>query len=167
MKIEIKHRLDSRVLFTLYKDDNDLKKTVEAAIAAGADLSGADLSRANLSVARLSGANLSGANLSGARLSGADLSRANLSGADLSRANLSGARLSGEILTKAPVFISNLYWDVLITGQFMRIGCQRHTHEEWSRFSDDEIRSMEKRALEFWSVWKTPLMTMCDAQRLP
>ena len=75
MKIEIKHRYDSSILFAL--EIGSLKLAVEAAV----------VSRANLSRANLSGANLSGATLSGADLSGADLS-----GADLSGANLFGAK---------------------------------------------------------------------------
>jgi len=99
VKIEIRHRYDSSILFAL--EIGSLKLAVEAAVASRANLSGANLSGANLSGANLSGANLSGANLSGADLSGADLSWANLSGADLSGADLSWADLSGANLSGA------------------------------------------------------------------
>jgi Family of unknown function (DUF5758)/Pentapeptide repeats (8 copies) len=104
MKVEIRSRWDSTLLFTC--EAASLGLAVVAAVKSRANLSGADLSRANLYGADLSGANLSGANLSGAdlsraNLSGADLSRANLSGADLYGANLSGANLSGANLSGA------------------------------------------------------------------
>ena len=71
MKIEIKSRWGSTVLFTA--EAASLLLAVQAAIK-----SGADLSRANLSGADLSRANLSGANLFGANLYRANLSRAKL-----------------------------------------------------------------------------------------
>ena len=116
----------------------------------------ADLSRANLSGADLSGANLYGANLCGANLCGANLSRANLSGA-----NLYGAKIDGEEIKKPPVQIGGLAWDVLITEGFMRIGCQRHTHEAWAEFGPDEIHDMAGNATEFWEQWKAILLSIC------
>ena len=132
----------------------------------GANLYGANLSRANLSRANLYGANLSGANLYGANLYGANLSGANLYGADLSRANLyganlSGAKIDGEEIKKLPVQIGGLAWDVLITEGFMRIGCQRHTHEAWAEFGPDEIHDMAGDATEFWEQWKAILLSIC------
>ena len=137
----------------------------------GANLCGANLSRANLSGADLSGANLYGANLCGANLSRADLSRANLCGAYLYGANLYGANLygadlsrakiDGEEIKKPPVQIGGLAWDVLITEGFMRIGCQRHTHEAWAEFGPDEIHDMAGNATEFWEQWKAILLSIC------
>ena len=132
----------------------------------GADLSRADLSGANLYGANLCGADLSRANLSGAYLSGANLCGANLCGAYLCGANLSGADLSrakidGEEIKKPPVQIGGLAWDVLITEGFMRIGCQRHTHEAWAEFGPDEIHDMAGNATEFWEQWKAILLSIC------
>ena len=100
--------------------------------------------------------------LEAAVFAGANLDGANLAGAYLARANLAGANLDGEILTKAPISILNLMWPVLITEGFMRIGCQRHSHEEWKSFDDGAIKRMEGRAIEFWARWKLPLLAMCD-----
>ena len=93
---------------------------------------------------------------SGANLSGADLYGANLSGADLS-----GAKIDGEEIKKPPVQIGGLAWDVLITEGFMRIGCQRHTHEAWAEFGPDEIHDMAGNATEFWEQWKAILLSIC------
>jgi len=129
MKIEIKNRLTSAVIFSCTADS--MKIAVKLAIEAKADLSwanlsGADLSWADLSWADLSWANLSGANLSGADLSWADLSGANLSGANLSGANLSGANLSGANLdyTNIPMWCGTLK-DVRVD---FRLVCQMLLH---------------------------------------
>ena len=129
---------------------------------ADANLAGANLVSANLANANLVGAYLVGANLADANLADANLAGANLTGTYLAGANLTGANLAGEILTKAPICIRNLTWPVLITEGFMRIGCQRHSHEEWKSFDDDAIGRMERRAIDFWAQWKSPLLTVCD-----
>jgi len=177
MKIEIKSRFNGKVLFEHEAENNTLRLTVETAVSVRANLDGADLSRANLSRANLSwanlyganldganlyGANLDGANLSGANLDGANLSWANLSGANLYGANLDGANLDGEPLTKQPISLLGLRWAVLITSQYMRIGCQRYTHAEWRDFSDSAIDNMDPGALDFWQAWKVPLIALCD-----
>jgi len=172
MKIEIKRRFSGSILFTHEAEDNSMKLTLEAAVSAGANLAGANLAGANLAGANLVGAYLVGANLDGANLDGANLARANLDGANLDDANLDdanlddanldGANLDGEILTKAPISVLNLTWPVLITEGFMRIGCQRHSHEEWKSFDNGTIQRMESRAAEFWAQWKLLLLAMCD-----
>ena len=146
--MEIRHRYTNDVLHTI-----------------GANLIGANLSGADLIGANLSGADLIGANLYCANLIGANLSGANLSGANLIGANLYCANLSGEILKKIPISILNLTWDVLITTEYLTIGCQRHTHEVWEAFTDDEIAKMESIASEFWKVNKEWLLGACKAHR--
>jgi predicted secreted acid phosphatase len=59
----------------------------------------------------------------------------------------------------------NLQWPVLITGRYMRIGCQRYTHEKWHAFTDARIEDMASGALAFWKKWKVPLLALCDANR--
>ena len=95
-----------------------------------------------------------------ALVSGADLSRANLSGADLY-----GGKVDGEEITKAPLAITGLFWRVLITDGFLRIGCQRHTHADWESFTDDRIGEMHDNALAFWTANKTALLTLCASHR--
>ena len=190
MKIEIKCSFSGSVLFTHEAEANSQKITLEAAVKAGANLAGANLAGANLAGANLAGANLAGANLARANLAGANLAGANLDGANLDGANragayladayldganlaganlagayLAGANLAGETLTKAPISLLNLKWNVLITARFMRIGCQRHDHDTWKQFTDYEIGKMSPGALEFWTQWKGPMLAMCDAYR--
>ena len=126
-----------------------------------ADLSSADLSPANLSRADLIYADLSSANLRSANLRSADLSRADLSRANLRSADLSSAKIDGEKITKDPLLITGLYYSCLITDGYMRLGCKRYTHAEWSEFNDSEIAAMDSRATDFWNKWKLPLLAMC------
>ena len=133
----------------------------------GADLTdaylrGADLTDADLTDADLTGAYLRGADLRGAYLTDADLTGAYLEGADLTGAYLEGAKIDGEEITKEPLMIQGLYYWVLITESYMRIGCKRYTHQEWSEFKDPTIAAMDSKALDFWNEWKAPLMTMCE-----
>ena len=101
MKIQIKNRFNDSVLFEYESEKNSIKKTVEQAVNAGANLRGANLRGADLRGADLRGANLRCANLSGADLVGANLRCANLSGADLRGADLRDANLSGANLSGA------------------------------------------------------------------
>ena len=148
MKIQITALFSGSVLFEHEAENNTVSLTLVAAVKAGANLAGA----------YLGGADLAGANLGGAYLGGADLG-----GADLGGADLDGAYLDGEVLNKAPISLINLQWSILITGQYMRIGCQRHTHEEWRDFTDAKIRNMAIGALAFWREWKAPLLAICHA----
>jgi hypothetical protein len=96
---------------------------------------------------------------------GANLARANLAGAYLAGANLAGANLDGETLSIAPVQVLGLTWPVLITPEFMRIGCQRHSHADWEAFDRERIRSMSCAAEAFWDLWRTPLLILCMQHR--
>ena len=76
--------------------------------------------------------------------------------ANLEDANLRDAK-------NAPVIISGLRWTVHISGTgMMRIGCQNHSVEAWKNFTDEEIKSMDSDALEFWNKYKTMLLVACD-----
>ena len=160
MKIEIKHRYTSEVLFSHKQENNTIAITLQLAIKTDANLSGANLSDANLSDANLIGANLSGANLIGANLSGANLSYANLSGANLIGANLSGANLSGANLKYCIGNMSIIFsmqlstWKIAFTKDILAIGCQQHAIEEWKQFTDYKINNMDSSALAWWKEWK-------------
>ena len=172
MKIQITALFSGSVLFEHEAERNTVALTLVAAVKAGANLDGANLYGANLDGASLVGAKLVGANLVGAGLVGANLTDARLDaanltdalldGAKLDGASLVGANLDGEILNKAPITLLNLHWPVMITSQYMRIGCQRHTHKEWGAFTNIEIKSMAPGAISFWRKWKAPLLALCD-----
>ena len=141
--IAIKHRYSEQTLCEF-----DVATVKEAAEKGGANLCHADLR----------GADLGGANLYGANLGGANLCHADLRGADLD-----GANLDGEKIYKTPLSVVGLRYWCLISDSYMRLGCKRFTHQQWSDFNDEQISEMDSKALEFWTQWKAPLLEMCKA----
>lgn len=91
-------------------------------------------------------------------LSWEDLSGANLRGADLSEADLRGADLRGADM----IIITWHPWNVFITTNHIRIGCQSHSLQEWKNFSDEEIFGMHENALEFWKLNKELIIGLCE-----
>ena len=179
MKIQIKHRFDLSVIFEC--EAENMKIAVEMAIKAKADLRSADLNSADLRYADLSSADLRSADLRYADLSSADLSSADLrsadlryadlryadlrsadlNSADLRYADLSSADLHGEKLHKNPLFIYGLQYDVLITKEQFKIGCEFHKVNEWELFDDRSILEMDgKEALQWWRIYKPILMSL-------
>jgi hypothetical protein len=131
-----------------------------------ANLRGANLCDANLCGANLRGADLGDANLRGANLRDANLCGANLDGADLDGADLDGADLDGAkchiTLGKRPLQISNLRYFVTMYKSEIQIGCERHTFKDWQSFNDFEISETDEGALDWWRVWKEPLLAMME-----
>ena len=53
-------------------------------------------------------------------------------------------------------------YNITILPRLIQIGCQRHTKEEWWRFTDKEILDMDGRdGLKWWKKWKPILMAIC------
>jgi len=185
MNIEIKNRFTGSILFECealnikialelaVKDGAYLRgaylggANLDGAYLGGAYLGGAYLRGANLRGAYLCGANLRGANLRGAYLRGAYLCGANLGGANLDGANLGGAYLRGANygegvpLTKQPLFLSGLHYEVLIMDTHIKIGCELHSSKEWVDFTNKEILAMDaKPAAVFWKQWKDTITNL-------
>jgi uncharacterized protein YjbI with pentapeptide repeats len=127
----------------------------------GASLDGAMLDRASLDGASLIGASLDGASLDRASLEGASLNGASLNRANLNRANLNRASLNRANLDRANGindFVKSIQiekYAICYTAENIQIGCQRHTHSEWSDFSDAQIRAMDGMdALVWWRKYK-------------
>ena len=112
MKIQIKHRVTSSILFEC--DCDSIAGAVANAISAKADLSHADLSHADLRCADLRYADLRYADLSYADLRSANLRSANLSYANLSYADLRCADLRSADLRCADLRSANLRSDDLL-----------------------------------------------------
>jgi len=139
MNIEIKNRYDEKII--LCGEYESIKDCLEK--NCGANLSRVDLFGANLSRADLSGANLSGANLSRVDLSGANLSR---------------VEYNREKLDKIPIQVLGLKYQILITKEQIKIGCELHKSSEWEKFKDSRIKLMDKEALEWWKANKKIIM---------
>jgi len=71
----------------------------------------------------------------------------------------------GVIVEKSPFFIAGLTWLVTITSIHITIGCEHHTHDEWSKFNNKRIAEMGgEAALKFWKEHKTIIMKMAKEQ---
>ena len=66
------------------------------------------------------------------------------------------------IATISTLSISGQTWIITITDDKMKIGCENHTHEEWRNFTDEEISSMHKDALTWWSEWKGFILPLSE-----
>ena len=129
--IEIKNRFTSKVIYRHEFENNTLKITCMRAV-------------------------LDKINLRGANLSDADLRDADLRDADLRGANLSDADLRG-----AAIIIYGLNWEIFITNNHIRIGCQSHSLADWIDFDDNKISFMHPNALGFWKENKEFIINKC------
>ena len=67
------------------------------------------------------------------------------------------AVISGDtIVTKKVITFGNAFcYDITITDNHIKIGCQQHLKSEWLKFTDEEIIEMDgKLALKFWRLFK-------------
>jgi hypothetical protein len=85
--------------------------------------------------------------------------------ADLSGANLSGATLSFKF---AQAYLAP--WSVLVTPEYIEIGCQRHPIDrwlDWGRQDDpEEIHAMHSKARAWWNRHKSIVLVMAETVRL-
>jgi len=56
--------------------------------------------------------------------------------------------------TKKYAFIAIDKYSVVFTAKYIKIGCKIYSVEKWENFTDDEIKKMDKGALEWWNRWK-------------
>ena len=154
-------------------DFNSIKELLEDGIAKGISFAGANLRYADLRYANLSDANLRYADLRYADLSDANLSDANLSDANLSDANLRYADLYGASLNniRFNYCIGNQQeiqsmqlprYKISWNNEILNIGCETHTIQEWKDFDDETISRMDDGALEWWRLYKEPIMTIIN-----
>lgn len=60
---------------------------------------------------------------------------------------------------------SNSQYNITITPNFIKIGCEFHKKVDWWNFTDKEIIEMySKDALRWWKVWKTILKSICEVK---
>ena len=124
------------------------------------DLSGSCLIKSDLSGSDLCDSNLSNTDLRGCNLQGSRLNGCNLNGSDLRRSNLWGTNLTGSGLI---VFEAGA-WAAYVQADFIRIGCQYHSVEQWRNFTDDEINEMSVNpsALTYWERYKAIILSMVE-----
>ena len=128
MKIQIKHRFNSSILFEHECENNTIKETLIQGIKTGA--------------------NLENANLENANLRNAYLQNANLENAYLQNANLENAYLQNDEL---PIFAK---WAFSIkNNQIIKIGCKEKTICEWDLwFASKEEFATKRGTPEFKQI---------------
>jgi carbonic anhydrase/acetyltransferase-like protein (isoleucine patch superfamily) len=76
----------------------------------------------------------------------------------------SNAQLYGDaICTKAANVIYTSEYVVTISDNFIKIGCQNHSIDDWYSFTDEQISKMACNALTWWKIWKPILFAIIDA----
>lgn len=73
-----------------------------------------------------------------------------------------GGNFWGEAIKIAPMMIHGLRWAVVITDNVMQIGCQRHSHSAWRRFSKKAIAKMDSEASAVWEPNKVWILAACE-----
>ena len=73
-------------------------------------------------------------------------------------ANLSRVEYNREKLDKIPIQVLGLKYQILITKEQIKIGCELHKSSEWEKFKDSRIKLMDKEALEWWKANKKIIM---------
>ena len=54
-------------------------------------------------------------------------------------------------------------YNITITPNHIKIGCQYHSKTAWFNFTDNEIMKMDgEKAVELWKTWKPILISICD-----
>jgi hypothetical protein len=60
-------------------------------------------------------------------------------------------------------YVTGLFWPIRISDEYIRIGCEKHTIDEWDNFTDEEIDDMDQEALQFWRKHKEFILS--EAQK--
>ena len=92
--------------------------------------------------------------------------RANLSDANLTDANLKGANLRNALGNSKEIkTLQTEFYTVVYTSTQMAIGCEQHAITDWFKFDDKRIKAMDKRATNFWTIYKPILITLTNINK--
>jgi uncharacterized protein YjbI with pentapeptide repeats len=109
------------------------------------------------------GGNFRGGDFRGGNFWGGNFRGGNFLGGDFRGGDFWGGDFRGGAIKIKPQTLYGLHWRIIIVDDRMEIGCQRHTHAEWKKFTDAEISAMDSYALEFWKENKSFLLAACAA----
>ena len=77
------------------------------------------------------------------------------------------AWVSGDA-ARQPIHIEGLAYQVTITDQHIKIGCELHEITEWDGFSNNRILEMDgKAALKFWKAHKKQILGLAKSTGRP
>jgi hypothetical protein len=67
---------------------------------------------------------------------------------------------------KSPINIISLKYNITILDAYIQIGCEFHSKEDWDKFTNKEILSMDgKEALKWWKIHKSLILGIYNANR--
>jgi UDP-3-O-[3-hydroxymyristoyl] glucosamine N-acyltransferase len=78
----------------------------------------------------------------------------------------SNAKVAGEaIVTRNVLSIDFDTYDITVTDNHIKIGCQQHTKQQWWSFTDDKIDAMHvDKMVKWWKKWKPILMVILEVK---
>jgi carbonic anhydrase/acetyltransferase-like protein (isoleucine patch superfamily) len=78
----------------------------------------------------------------------------------------SSAKIVGEaVITSNVLSIDFDTYDITVTDNHIKIGCQQHTKLAWWSFTDEEIDTMDVgKSLKWWKKWKPVLMVILEVK---
>ena len=77
--------------------------------------------------------------------------------------DLTGAYLRGEKIYLPPITVSGLpFWDVMIFGTHIKIGCETHSIADWEKFKTSRISLMDSNAANWWKIHKALIIPMAE-----
>ena len=90
-----------------------------------------------------------------------DINRLKEAEKEMLTVNIGGTAI-GTSINVSPEYLynitSNSQYNITITPNYIKIGCQFHKKDDWFKFTDKEILAMDrKKALTFWKKWKNIL----------
>jgi len=121
------------------------------------DYRGSNFSRCSAKRTKFTGSNLRGCNTVKMLIDGESLI-----GVDTRMVNLKGSIIDGEEVKKQPIVINGLPWFVLITDNYMRLGCERHTHQDWKNMKIKDMEKIGEIAVYIFQKYSSLLFTLCD-----
>ena len=73
-------------------------------------------------------------------------------------------KIKGEKTENYLRITSTLGYVIYITDNYLKIGCEYHSHKDWWAFSDKRILEMDgPKALRFWNKNKSMIKGICDS----
>ena len=68
--------------------------------------------------------------------------------------------------SRSPLYLSGLAYQITITDTAIKIGCEKHSINDWDNFNKEQIAGMDgKAALRFWDGNKSPIMALALAHQ--
>lgn len=134
------------------------RTTIHWSQFAAANLALSDLHNSYASVCNFQSANLTDTHLDEMTMTAVNLQHSRMHGIRITRSQFNPCTRQ-----TAPIMQCVLgQWQVTVTSQETRIGCQLHKHEAWLNAEDQWIADMDKEALAWWKRYRNIVVAMIE-----